>query len=105
MLDANKTLNDTRSYMQKAIDHLEVELAKIRAGCANPTMLDSVHVDYYGTATPLNQVANVSAPEARTLVIQPWKRGMGPIEKAILGANLGFSFRNDGTVVGSTSRR
>jgi len=100
MLDANKTLNDTRSHMQKAIDHLEVELAKIRAGRANPTMLDSVHVDYYGTATPLNQVANVSAPEARTLVIQPWEKSMlGPIEKAILGANLGFTPSNDGTVV------
>ena len=100
MLYANKTLNDTRSHIQKAIDHLEVELAKIRAGRANPTMLDSVHVDYYGTATPLNQVANVSAPEARTLVIQPWEKSMlGPIEKAILGANLGFTPSNDGTVV------
>lgn len=100
MLDANKILSDTRSHMQKAIDHLEVELAKIRAGRANPTMLDSVHVDYYGTATPLNQVANVSAPEARTLVIQPWEKSMlGPIEKAILAANLGFTPSNDGTVV------
>jgi ribosome recycling factor len=100
MLDANKVINDTRSHMQKAIDHLEVELAKIRAGRANPTMLDSVHVDYYGTATPLNQVANVSAPEARTLVIQPWEKSMlGPIEKAILAANLGFTPSNDGTVV------
>lgn len=100
MLDVNKVLNDTRSHMQKSIEHLEVELAKIRAGRANPSMLDSVHVDYYGTATPLNQVANVSAPEARTLVIQPWEKSMlGPIEKSILAANLGFTPSNDGAVV------
>ena len=106
MLDANKTLNDTRSHMQKAIDHLEVELAKIRAGRANPTMLDSVHVDYYGTATPLNQVANVSAPEARTLVIQPWERACWARSKRRSWAPTSASLlRMTERWFGSTSRR
>lgn len=100
MLDTNKLLNDTRAEMQKAIDHLEFELGRIRAGRANPAMLDSVQVDYYGTFTPLNQVANVSTPDARTLAIQPWEKGMlTPIEKAITIANLGYNPQNDGTVI------
>jgi ribosome recycling factor len=100
MVDVNKILNDSRAHMQKAIEHLEVELSKIRAGRANPTMLDSVHVDYYGTFTPLNQVSSVTIPDARTLAIQPWEKGMlGPIEKAILAANLGFTPQNDGTLI------
>ena len=100
MLDTNKLLNDTRAEMQKAIDHLEFELGRIRAGRANPAMLDSVQVDYYGTFTPLNQVANVSTPDARTLAIQPWEKGMlTPIEKAITIANLGYNLQNDGTVI------
>jgi ribosome recycling factor len=100
MFDVNKILNESRSHMQKAIDHLEVELSKIRAGRANPTMLDSVQVDYYGTSTPLNQVSSVTIPDARTLAIQPWEKGMlGPIEKAILAANLGFTPQNDGNMI------
>ena len=93
MLDTNKLLNETKA-------HLELELTKIRAGRANPAMLDSVHVDYYGTNTPLSQVSNVSTPDAKTIVIQPWEKSMvGPIEKAILVANLGFTPMNDGLVV------
>ncbi|MFM2206467.1 MAG: hypothetical protein RL213_442 [Bacteroidota bacterium] len=100
MLDPNKLLNETKSQMQKTIDHLEAELAKIRAGRANPAMLEGIHADYYGTNTPLNQVANISTTDAKTLVIQPWEKSMlVPIEKAIMLANLGFTPVNDGTVI------
>ena len=99
MLDANKLINDSRLRMQKAIDHLETELAKIRAGRANPSLVDSVHVDYYGTNTPLSQVSSITVPDARTIAIQPWEKSMlVPIEKAIQAANLGFNPQNDGTV-------
>lgn len=100
MLDANKILNDSRSHMQKAIEHLEIELGKIRAGRANPAMLDSVHVDYYGTNSPLSQVSSVTIPDARTIAIQPWEKSMlAPIEKAIQAANLGFNPQNDGQII------
>ncbi|MFM7217113.1 MAG: ribosome recycling factor [Bacteroidota bacterium] len=100
MLDPNKLLNDTKSHMQKSIEHLEAELSKIRAGRANPAMLENIHADYYGTNTPLNQIANISAPDARTLMIQPWEKSMlVPIEKAIMLANLGFTPANDGNVI------
>ncbi|MEL0298887.1 MAG: ribosome recycling factor, partial [Flavobacteriaceae bacterium] len=80
-----------------AIDHLEKELLNIRAGKANPVMLSSITIDYYGTQTPLNQVANVNTPDARTLSIQPWEKNLiGEIEKAILVANLGFTPMNNG---------
>jgi ribosome recycling factor len=100
MLDPNKLLNETKAHMAKAIEHLEAELAKIRAGRANPSMLDGVHVDYYGTNTPLSQVSNITVPDARTIMIQPWEKSMvAPIEKAIMAANLGFTPQNDGLVV------
>ena len=93
-------LKDAEEHMKKAIDHLEAELLKIRAGKANPAMLEGIMVDYYGTATPLNQVANVNTPDARTIVIQPWEKSMlQPIEKAILAANIGFNPQDDGSVV------
>lgn len=100
MLDPNKIINDSKMLMQKAIEHLESELSKIRAGRANTAMLDSIHVDYYGTHTPLSQVSSVTVPDARTLAIQPWEKGMlSPIEKAIQAANLGFNPQNDGTLI------
>jgi ribosome recycling factor len=100
MLDANKIIGDSKSHMQKAIAHLEAELAKIRAGRANPSMLDGVHVDYYGTSTPLNNVSSITVPDARTLAIQPWEKSMiTPIEKAIQAANLGLNPQNDGTII------
>jgi ribosome recycling factor len=100
MIDLNKLINDNKAHMVKAIDHLEVELSKIRAGKANPSILEGLNVDYYGTSTPLNQVSSVTTPDARTLVIQPWEKGMlGPIEKVILAANLGFTPQNDGNVI------
>ena len=83
--------------MSSAIEHLESELLKIRAGKANPVMLSSVLVDYYGSPTPLSQVANVSTPDARTLSIQPWEKALlSEIEKAIMNANLGFNPMNNG---------
>ena len=83
--------------MNNAIEHLENELLKIRAGKANPVMLSSVMVDYYGAPTPLSQVANVNTPDARTLSIQPWEKALLPeIEKAIMNANLGFNPMNNG---------
>ncbi len=93
-------IDDASSQMKKAISHLEAELAKIRAGKANPVILDGIHVDYYGSATPLNQVANVTVADARTLSIQPWERQMlAPIEKAIIASNIGLNPQNDGNII------
>lgn len=93
-------LDETKAAMDKAISHASAELIKIRAGKAMPDMLDSISVDYYGTDTPLNQVANVSTPDARTLAVQPWEKAMiEPIEKAIRDANLGLNPQNDGQII------
>lgn len=86
--------------MKKALDHLETELIKIRAGKANPQMLEGLTVDYYGSPTVLNQVSNVSVMDARTLTIQPWEKNMlQPIERAIINANLGVTPQNDGNII------
>ena len=86
--------------MKKAIDHLEVELIKIRAGKANPQMVDGITVDYYGSQMPINQVSNVSVMDARTLSIQPWEKNMlQPIERAIIAANIGVTPQNDGNII------
>jgi len=71
-----KLIEEAKDAMSKAVDHVESELTKIRAGKANPQMLDSVHVDYYGTPTPIAQVANVNTPDARTIVVQPWEKNL-----------------------------
>ncbi len=93
-------LSEASASMEKAMEHLSNELGKIRAGKASPQMLEGVYVDYYGAATPLGQVANVSSPDARTLVIQPWEKSMlGAIEKGITNANLGLNPQNDGNIV------
>jgi ribosome recycling factor len=90
-------LEDANASMLKAMDHLETELIKIRAGKANPQMLDGLTVDYYGSPTIMNQVANISVIDARTLTIQPWEKNMlQPIERAIIAANLGINPQNDG---------
>lgn len=95
-----KQLIDTKAHMDKAMDFLESEMNKIRAGKASPAMLDGVYVDYYGTATPLAQVGTVNSPDARTLVIQPWEKSMlGPIEKAIIESNLSLNPQNDGQII------
>lgn len=89
-----------KEQMDKAITRLETELSKIRAGKANPSMLDGVFVDYYGAKTPLNQVANVSTPDPRSLVVQPWEKAMvEPVMKGIQAANLGLNPQDDGTLV------
>lgn len=89
-----------KEHMQKAIEHLEHELSKIRAGKANPQMVSSIQVDYYGTMSPLPQVANIATPDARTISIQPWEKAMvQPIEKAILEANIGLTPQNNGEMV------
>jgi ribosome recycling factor len=86
--------------MDKALNHLESELIKIRAGKANPQMLEGLTVDYYGSATVLNQVANISVMDARTLTIQPWEKNMlQPIERAIINGNLGVTPQNDGNII------
>lgn len=98
--DLEFLLDHAKEQMQKAVTHLDTELLKIRAGKASTQMLEGIFVDYYGANTPLGNVANVSTPDARTLAIQPWEKGMlGPIEKAIQAANLGFNPSNDGTII------
>jgi ribosome recycling factor len=93
----DKILAHTEDAMSKAISHLESELVKVRAGKANPTMLDGIVVDYYGNPTPINQVGNISVLDARTLSIQPWEKNMlQPIEKAIMASNIGITPQNDG---------
>ena len=83
--------------MTNAVKHLEIELLNIRAGKANPTMLSSVKLDYYGSTTPLSQVANINTPDAQTLSVQPWEKDkLQDIEKAIQIANLGFNPMNNG---------
>ncbi|MGC9341659.1 MAG: ribosome recycling factor [Bacteroidales bacterium] len=93
-------LEMTGEKMDKAINHLEDELSRIRAGKANPHILDGIEVDYYGTMSPLNQVSNVSTPDAKTIAIQPWEKAMiDKIEKAILAANIGLTPVNNGELI------
>ena len=93
-------IDSAEEGMQKAISHLNKQLLNIRAGKASPSMLGSVMVEYYGSLTPLNQVANVNAPDARTISVQPFEKGSIPnIEKGILQANLGFNPMNNGDSV------
>ena len=88
------------SRMQKAVDRLVTDYSEIRAGRANPNVLDKVMVDYYGTPTPINQVGSVSVAEARILVIQPWDKGLlNPIMKAIQASDIGINPQNDGNVI------
>lgn len=90
----------TKDDMDRAIAHMEKALVKIRAGRANPSMLEGVMVEYYGSPTPLGQVSNVNTPDARTISIQPWEKSIIPdIEKAILNAGLGFNPMNNGESV------
>lgn len=96
----NVIKQDAEERMNKAIAALKKEYAAIRTGKASPALLDRITVDYYGVETPLNQMAGVSAPEARMLVIQPWdKSSLASIEKAILKSDLGLTPSNDGAVI------
>ena len=93
-------LADAEERMGKTAEALKRELATLRAGRANPSLLDKVEVEYYGVMMPLNQTSNVSAPDSRTIVVQPWdKSTLKAIEKAILSSDLGLNPNNDGTVV------
>ncbi len=94
------TIRDTQDRMAKAMDALRHNLSAVRTGRASPALVERVHVEYYGTTMPLNQLAGISAPEARLLVIQPWDRGsIGPIERAIQKSDLGLVPNNDGQVI------
>lgn len=98
--DISTLIAGAEDQMKKAINHLETELTKIRAGKANPQMLDNLVVDYYGSPMPINQVANISVLDARTLTIQPWEKNMlQPIERAIINGNIGVTPQNDGVII------
>lgn len=95
--ELQKISGEAEIAMKKAINHLEIELTKIRAGKATPSILEGINVDYYGTPTPISQVANVQVLDARTISIQPWEKNMLPlIERSIMAANIGITPQNDG---------
>ncbi|RLZ11513.1 ribosome recycling factor [Faecalibacter macacae] len=97
MEELDLILETAKEQMQGTVEHLGVAFDKLRAGKATPAMLSSVRVDYYGSLTPLSQVANVTTPDAMTLSIQPWERNLiNEIEKAIVNSNLGFAPSNNG---------
>ncbi|MBR9914912.1 MAG: ribosome recycling factor [Algicola sp.] len=98
--DIKFILDSTKEAMDAALKHLEKQFVNIRAGKASPAMLGSVMVDYYGTQTPLNQVANVNTPDGRTITVQPWEKNMlQEIERGIMVANLGFNPMNNGETI------
>jgi ribosome recycling factor len=98
--ELNKIEEQVLDTMTRAIDHLETELIKVRAGKANPNIVDGLVVDYYGTPTPISQVGNITVADARTLNIQPWEKNMlQPIERAIIAANIGITPQNDGIII------
>lgn len=100
MEELELVIEDTNDRMKAPLSRLDAELSKLRAGKASPVMLESVKVDYYGTMSPLSQIANINTPDARTLLVQPWEKKMiDPIEKAILAANLGLTPINDGVMI------
>lgn len=98
--DLSLILEDAASTMAKAINHLEAELVKIRAGKANPVMLDGIVADYYGSPTPISQIANITTLDARTISVTPWEKNMlQVIERAIIAANIGINPQNDGVII------
>jgi len=98
--EINECFEEAGLEMDMAIEHLNSELSKIRTGKASPTIVKDILVTYYGTPTPLSQVANIATADARTLTIQPWEKNMlGPIEQAIFASNLGLTPQNDGEIV------
>ncbi|WP_121354001.1 ribosome recycling factor [Flavisolibacter nicotianae] len=98
--DVSSIFSFAEDSMKKAISHLEAELGKIRAGKANPQMLDGISVDYYGSPMPISQVGNITVLDARTLSIQPWEKNMlHPIERAIINSNIGINPQNDGNII------
>jgi ribosome recycling factor len=98
--ELDKIKKNTEDLMKKSISHLEAELIKIRAGKANPNMLDGIFAEYYGSPTALSQIANISVLDARTISVQPWEKNMlQPIERAIIAANIGINPQNDGNFI------
>lgn len=98
--DVELITEETKDRMQKALEHLEHELARLRAGRATPVLLDGITVDYYGVNSPLAQVSNINTPDPKTILIQPWEKTMlGAIEKAIMAANIGLTPVNNGEVI------
>ncbi len=93
-------LEEAKEGMEHALLHLDREFHKIRAGKANPQMLEGISVDYYGAMTDIDKIANISTPDPRQIIVQPWEKTMLPlIEKAIMNANLGFNPQNDGEII------
>ncbi|HQB37211.1 MAG TPA: ribosome recycling factor [Bacteroidales bacterium] len=98
--DVELIIEETKERMQKTTDHLEHELARLRAGRATPLLLDGITVDYYGVNSPLSQVSNINTPDPKTILIQPWEKTMlGAIEKAIMAANIGLTPMNNGEII------
>lgn len=98
--ELNIVMEDAVQLMEKAINHLESELVKIRAGKANPNMLDGIMADYYGAPTAISQIANITAMDARTISVQPWEKNMlHVIERSIIAANIGINPQNDGNII------
>jgi ribosome recycling factor len=93
-------LEETKDRMENAIEHLEHELARLRAGRSNPALLDGISVDYYGVRSPLSQVSNINTPDPKTIIVQPWEKNMLPvIEKAIMASNIGAMPINNGEII------
>ena len=98
--ELKKISTEAEAGMKKAINHLEIELTKIRAGKASPSILEGINVDYYGTPTPISQVANVAVLDTRTISVQPWEKNMlALIERSIMAANIGITPQNDGVQI------
>ena len=100
MEDLEFYVEEARDHMEKSLHHVSIALAKIRAGRALPNMLDGLVLDYYGNPTPINQVASVNTPDAKTLAIKPWEKNLlADIEKAIINSDLGLNPQNDGEII------
>jgi ribosome recycling factor len=100
MEDVSSVLNEAKAHMGKALEHLEHELAKLRTGKASTNLISDMMVEYYGTPTPMAQIANIQVSDARTIIIQPWERNMlGAIERVIINSNIGITPANDGEIV------
>lgn len=100
MADINKLIEETKVSMSKTVSYLDEELSRVRAGRANPKILDGIMVEYYGSMVPLNQVGNVNVPDARTIVITPWEKSIiKDIEKAIINSPLGITPENNGELI------
>ena len=100
MEDVNKSMAEAKAAMEKALEHLDHELAKLRTGKASTSLIKDMLVDYYGNPVPISQVANLQVSDARTIIIQPWERNMlGTIERVLINSNIGITPANDGEII------